>query len=96
MDTVAINTVLEKCPKSNLNFRDISRNVVENMILHEIFRVVSHFPHYISWYITKNDYLRDSVQYCRSGETGPPLMLLGPILFVTVHTSGWIDAGLLS
>ena len=29
------------CPKSNPNFRDISLNVVENMILHEIFRVVS-------------------------------------------------------
>ena len=32
------------CPKSNPNFRDISLNVVENMILHEIFHVVSNFP----------------------------------------------------
>ena len=29
------------CPKSNQNFRDITRNVVENMILHEIFSVCS-------------------------------------------------------
>ena len=34
------------CPKSNPNFRDISRNVEENKIpvLHEMFRVVSVFP----------------------------------------------------
>ena len=30
-------------PKSNPNFRDITRNVEENEILHEIFRVVSRF-----------------------------------------------------
>ena len=51
------------CPKSNPNFRDISWNVVENMILHEIFRVVSRFPLYISCYIAENRllYLCDSV-----------------------------------
>ena len=41
------------CPKSSPNFRDISWNVVENMILHEIFRVVSRFPRYISCYIAE-------------------------------------------
>ena len=40
--------------KSNPNFRDIRWNVVENMILHEIFHVVSRFPCYISCYITEN------------------------------------------
>ena len=42
------------CPKSNLNFREITWNVEENMILHELFRVVSRFPRYISRYITEN------------------------------------------
>ena len=53
--------------KSNTNFRDIKGNVEENMILHEIIRVVSRFPHYIScysisrkvnflWYSVKNMY----------------------------------------
>ena len=42
------------CPKSNPYFRDITWNVVENMILHEIFRVVSRFPRYISCYIAEN------------------------------------------
>ena len=36
------------CPKNNQNFRDITRNVEENEILHVIFRVVSSFPRYIS------------------------------------------------
>ena len=34
---------IENCPKSNKNFCDITWNVVENMVLHEIFRVVSRF-----------------------------------------------------
>ena len=42
------------CPKSNPNFRDITWNVVENMILHELFRLVSRFPRYISCYIAEN------------------------------------------
>ena len=41
-------------PKRNPNFRDITRNVEENEILHKIFRVVSRFPHYISFHITEN------------------------------------------
>ena len=41
-------------PKSNLNFRDIAQNIEENEILHEIFRVVSPFPRYISCYISEN------------------------------------------
>ena len=36
------------CPKSNPNFRDITWNVEENEILHEIFRIVSRFHRYIS------------------------------------------------
>ena len=50
------------CPKSNKNFRDITGNVVEIMILHEIFRVVTRFPptfHVVSW---KIDFLWDSVE----------------------------------
>ena len=42
------------CPKSNKNFRYIARNVEENMVLHEIFRVVSRFPIYIPCYIAEN------------------------------------------
>ena len=44
------------CPKSNTNFRDITWNwnVEENEILHEIFRVISRFPCYISCYIAKS------------------------------------------
>ena len=42
LSVVFKNTFLH-CPKSNQNFRDITWNVVENMILHEIFRVLSHF-----------------------------------------------------
>ena len=42
------------CPKSDPNFRDLTRNVEENEILHEIFPVVSRFPCYISCYISKN------------------------------------------
>ena len=41
------------CPKSNTNFRDITRKIVENMIVHEIFRVLSRFPRYISCYIAE-------------------------------------------
>ena len=44
------------CQKSNQNFRDITRNV-KNEILHEIFRIVSRFPRYISCYITENQLL---------------------------------------
>ena len=40
--------------KSNPNFRDITWNVEENMILHELFHVVSRFPRYISCYITES------------------------------------------
>ena len=32
--------ILIHCPKSNKNFQDITRNVKENEIIHEIFRVV--------------------------------------------------------
>ena len=38
-------------PKSNQNFRDITRNVEENKILHEIFRIVYRFPFFILCYI---------------------------------------------
>ena len=46
--------VVVHCPKSKTNFRDITRNVEENEILHEIFRVVSRFPRNISCYILEN------------------------------------------
>ena len=52
------------CKKSNPNFRDIIWNVEENLILHEIFRVVSRFPlctfHVI---LRKVDYLWDCVLF---------------------------------
>ena len=38
----------------NPNFRDITRNVEENEIPHEIFRVVSRVPRYISCYIAES------------------------------------------
>ena len=39
------------CWKSNPNFRDITWNVEENLLLQELFHVVSRFPRYISYYI---------------------------------------------
>ena len=45
--------------KSNQNFRDITWNVEENEILHEIVRI-SRLPRYISCSIGKIDYLCDS------------------------------------
>ena len=44
------------CWKSNPNFRDIIWNVVENMIKHEFFCVVSRFPRYISCYIAESPF----------------------------------------
>ena len=69
------------CPKSNPNFRYmyITGKVVENMILHEIFRVVSRFPRYISCYVhtlQKIDFLWDSVVAGKKG------------LFIFPHVSG--------
>ena len=49
-----VGRVTTHCPKCKQTFRDITWNVVENMILHEIFRVVSRFPRYISCYIAEN------------------------------------------
>ena len=46
--------VLSVLLKSNPNFLYITWNVEENKKLHEIFRVVSRFPHYISCSITEN------------------------------------------
>ena len=45
--------------KSNQNFRDITWNVVENMILYEIFCVVFRFPRYISSYIADSGTVQD-------------------------------------
>ena len=42
------------CPKSNQNFRDITRNVEENEMLHELFRSVSRFPYYFVFYLGKS------------------------------------------
>ena len=50
------------CPKKNPNFRDITWNKMENIILDEIFRVVSRFPRYACHGISRKiDFLRDSV-----------------------------------
>ena len=46
--------LLIHCPKSNQNFRDITRNVEENEMLHEIVRILSSFPRYILCYISEN------------------------------------------
>ena len=43
-----------KVTKSNSNFLDITWNLVEHEILHEIFRVVSLFHRYILCYISEN------------------------------------------
>ena len=45
---VAVTLTLQgiHCSKSNPNFRDITWNVEDNMILHEKFSVVSRFPCY--------------------------------------------------
>ena len=51
-------------PKSNPNFRVITRNVVENMILHEIFRVVSFFPATLSCYIAENQFPSGQCEDC--------------------------------
>ena len=40
--------------KAIKNFRNITWNVEENLIQHEIFRVVSRFPRYISYYIAES------------------------------------------
>ena len=42
------------CPKSNPHFHNITWKVEENEILHEIFRIVSRFPRYISCSIVEN------------------------------------------
>ena len=47
-------SLLLHCPKSNTTFRDITWNILENEILHEIFCVVSRFPQYISCSIAEN------------------------------------------
>ena len=50
--------------KGNPNFRDITRKVEENEILHEIFRVVPSFPATFSVMSWKMDYLWESVGQC--------------------------------
>ena len=63
------NTSTVHCPKSNPNFRDITWNVVENMILHEIFRIVSRFSHYISCFSVENLF---TLGQCTVSERGNP------------------------
>ena len=48
-------------PKSNPNFRDTTRNVVKNEILHEIFRIVSRFPATFRVISRKIDCIRSGV-----------------------------------
>ena len=45
--------LIPHCPKSYPNSHGITWNVVDNMIQHEIFRDLSRFPCYISWYIAE-------------------------------------------
>ena len=51
-----VQYIVVQWPKSNPNFCDITWNVIEKMILHELFRVVSGFPRYIPCYIAKNQF----------------------------------------
>ena len=51
------------CLKSNPNFRNITWNVVENMILHEIFRLASRLPATFHFISRKIDFLWDSVEH---------------------------------
>ena len=48
------------CPKSNPNLRDITQNVEENEILHEIFRAIFRFPTTFRVKYRKINYLWDS------------------------------------
>ena len=52
--TGRITWIAVHCKKSHQTFRDITWNEEENEILHEIFRVVSRFPRYISCYIAES------------------------------------------
>ena len=52
----AVQYIVVQWPKSNPNFCDITWNLIEKMILHELFRVVSGFPRYIPCYIAKNQF----------------------------------------
>ena len=54
------------CPKSDQNFRDITRNVGENMIYLEIVRVVQYlvFPVTFPVISRKIDYIWDSLRCC--------------------------------
>ena len=61
-------------------------NVVENMILHEIFRGVSRFPRYFSCYIAENWF---SLGQCRAG-SGCCLYLVRPWPWVgRASASAW-------
>ena len=50
----SVQLITVHCQKSNPNFRDITLNVEKNLILHELFHVVSGFPRYISCYIAES------------------------------------------
>ena len=54
---------LVHCPKSNPNFHDITWNVVENMILHELFRVVSRCPRYIHFMLYRGKWISFGTVY---------------------------------
>ena len=56
----SVHTTSTLSEKSS-NFRDLTRNVAENMILLEIFRVVSRFPAIFHVISRKIDFLWDSV-----------------------------------
>ena len=51
-----------RCPKSTPNFPDITWNAVENLILHEIFRVASRSPPIFHvWDSVEYSYLHDEI-----------------------------------
>ena len=74
-----IGTYSIHCLKSNPNFRDITWNVVDNMILHELFRVVSRFPATFHVISRKKDFLWDGVSpvnFCKIWQFGIVLIRL--------------------
>ena len=82
------------CPKINPIFRDITCNEEENVILHEIFRVVSRFPCYISCYFAENQFpfgqctLYNIIQHCTYNSTTFTIIMLD-FMFTILPFFGW-------
>ena len=80
--------VLSVLLKSNPNFLYITWNVEENKKLHEIFRVVSRFPHYSTFHVLslKIDYLWESAQLNHTVE-GRHFCLVGGTYVIECRTN---------